>query len=299
MKAEINFSEYIGRNEQAIDKWVCAPMLSKSTRLSFLDWMRMLNNTKFCHLSHAINRFQNNSGQPIDILDFGSGQGGLTIDLKRFFGSRINIVGYDVSPRAVQIAQGHKTAYGADVDFVLDRDCDVVAALGGKQFDIIVSTDVFGHVPNLPDCFHKLNRSLRENGELHAFSESITGKRLFIANYLRKRGVNLDDSAEEHISLYPIRELKSMLQNAQFARVDAYACDPIRFPFYPERYIPGLWKTRSPLLPLALFFKLFKAGVLRYPADVVFNQINYFFAHIVKDRFDTAGCLISAYKNAH
>ncbi|MBI3774551.1 MAG: hypothetical protein HY273_03200 [Gammaproteobacteria bacterium] len=55
---------------------------------------------------------------------------------------------------------------------------------------------MFGHVPNLPDCFHKLNRLLRENGELHAFSESITGERLFIANYLRKRGVNLDDSGE-------------------------------------------------------------------------------------------------------
>lgn len=296
MKTEINFSEYIDRNEQAIPKWVCTPMLSKSARLSFRDWMRTLNNTKFFYLTNAIGRFSKNSTQPVKILDFGSGQGGLTIDLKRFFGSRINIVGYDVSPRAVRIAQGHKTAYGADVEFVLDQDCDVVAALGGKLFDIIVSTDVFGHVPDLPDCFHKLNRLLREDGELHAFSESITGERLFIANYLKKRGVDLDDSEEEHISLYSIGELKSMLEKARFPHVDVYAFDPIRFPFYPERYIPGLRKTRSPLLPIALLCKFFKLGLLRYPANLVFNQVNYFLAHIVKDRYDTAGCLISAYK---
>ncbi|MBI3774550.1 MAG: class I SAM-dependent methyltransferase [Gammaproteobacteria bacterium] len=87
---------------------------------------------KFFYLTNAIDRFSKNSTRPIEILDFGSGQGGLTIDLKRFFGSRINIVGYDVSPRAVQIAQGHKTAYGADVDFMLDQDCDVVTAVGKK-----------------------------------------------------------------------------------------------------------------------------------------------------------------------
>ena len=46
------------------------------------------------------------------MCDFGSGHGGLTIDIKKYFGNRLEICGYEVNKKALKIAEQYKNQIG-------------------------------------------------------------------------------------------------------------------------------------------------------------------------------------------
>lgn len=292
-------SQILKNNELAIDKWGNSPKFSKGSEMTFQDQLRLLYETKRLYIISNIKKvLENNPTKLISVIDFGSGHGGLSIDLKKYFGSRIEMHGYEVSPKAHEISLKHAKEYNQDINFHLDTDCDIQKKFADKKFDVIVSTDVFGHVPDLPGAFFELNAILNPSGELHSFSESTTGNFLFIANYLANRGVELDASKDEHISLYPKKELEYLLRSAKFINVKSYGFDPVRFPFYPERYLPHLKKIKSPLLIPAYFFSIFSFGKLRKPTFIIFNLINYCLTLTLGKLVNTAGCFISAKKKA-
>ena len=292
-------SQILKNNELAINKWGNSPKFSKGPEMSIQDHLRLLYETKRLYIINRIKKFlKENPEKILSVIDFGSGHGGLSIDLKKFFGSKIEMHGYEVSPKAHEISLKHARDFDQDVSFHLDTDCNIIKKFQDKKFDVIVSTDVFGHVPNLPQAFVELNSILKPCGELHSFSESTTGKFLFMANHLAKRGVELDASKDEHISLYPKKELEYLLRSAKFIEVKSYGFDPIRFPFYPERYLPHLRTIKSPLLVLGYFFSIFSFGKLRKPTMVLFNIFNYFLTLSIGKLINTAGCFISAKKKA-
>jgi 2-polyprenyl-3-methyl-5-hydroxy-6-metoxy-1,4-benzoquinol methylase len=292
-------SQILKNNELAIDKWGNSPKFSKGPTMSLQDTLRLLYETKRLYIITKIDKLlKKNPKKILSVVDFGSGHGGLSIDLKKYFGSRIEMHGYEVSPKAHEISLAHAAEFDQDINFHLDTECNIQNKFKDKRFDVIVSTDVFGHVPNLPHAFVELNSILKPSGELHSFSESTTGKFLFMANYLANRGVELDASKDEHISLYPKKELEYLLRSAKFIEVKSYGFDPIRFPFYPERYLPHLRRLNSPLMLLGYFFTVFSFGKLRRPTMVLFNIVNYGLALSIGKLVNTAGCFISAKKKA-
>ncbi|WP_127716146.1 class I SAM-dependent methyltransferase [Halobacteriovorax sp. HLS] len=290
-------SQILKNNELAINKWGNSPKFSKGKDLLFKDRIRLIYETKRFYIIRKIEKYlSETSKKSIRVLDFGSGHGGLSIDIKKYFQDRIEMHGYEVSPKAYAIACDHAKDYSQEVNFHLDEACNIREVFNDFKFDIIVSTDVFGHVPDLPNAFIELNDILIPGGEVHSFSETTTGNFLFIANYLANRGIELDESKEEHISLYPKKELEYLMKSAKFINVSSYGFDPIRFPFYPERYIKHLKKVNSPFLLLGYIFSIFSFGPLRKPTLIIFNFVNYLLAMTLGRLINTAGCFISAKK---
>jgi 2-polyprenyl-3-methyl-5-hydroxy-6-metoxy-1,4-benzoquinol methylase len=293
-------TEILKANELAIDKWGNAPKFSIGPVMTSKDKLRLLYETKRFYLVSNIKKYlKNNPKKKIKVLDFGSGHGGLSIDIKKVFGDKIEMYGYEVSPKAYEISLEHAKKYNSSVKLNLDEGCDIAKFFSNTKFDIIVSTDVFGHVPNLPETFIHLNEILTPAGEIHAFSESTTGNFLFMANYLANKGVELDASSEEHISLYPKKELEYLLRSAQFIEVRSYGFDPIRFPFYPQRYLSHLVKLKSPFAILGYFFSIFSSGPLKKPSLIIFNLVNYGLTLTLGRLVNTAGCFISCKKKSN
>lgn len=275
-------------NELAIDKWINKPKLSRA--MTFIDYVKLLHDTKRYFIVQELKKLYKIRNRPLRVFDFGSGQGGLTIDIKIALKDKIIISGYDVSPKANSISVQAAKQADVEVDFVCDPGCDPRQVFS-ENFDAIISCDVFGHVPSVPETFANLHEMLLPGGKIIAFSESITGKYLTIPKLLANKGFKMDDSEDEHISLHSVFELKRFLVDVGFSVPVIYPYDPIRFPFYPKRYLSKLIKLRHPLCLLALVLALFQNRA----TEIVYNQFNLFLAKRIKIR-DTAGCLLVATK---
>lgn len=275
-------------NEAAIEKWINPPKLSG--RMTLVDRLKLWHDTKRYFIVRELARQHASLGRlsPLKVLDFGSGHGGVTIDVATVLGPRIQMTGYDVSRKACDIASRAAQRCQASVHFLADPDCDIEQAVATPQ-DAIISCDVFGHVPSVPDTFKALRRCLVPGGKLIAFSETVTGSSLTIPTYLRNKGFRMDDSEEEHISLHTVRELKAFLEDAGFVNVQVFPYDPIRFLFYPKRYITKLRQVNKPLWLLALVLSVFQNRL----TEIAYNQFNLWLAQRVSMK-DTAGCLIVA-----
>lgn len=290
-------SNILKQNELAIDKWGNAPKFSPGSRFSLSDKVRVIYETKRLYIIRSISKYlKQHPGKVIKVIDFGSGHGGLAIDIKKVFGKKIEMYGYEVSPKAFEIALSHKKSHNQLVHFHLDEECNITEYFKEKKFDIIISTDVFGHVPDLSVAFKGLYEVLIPGGEVHAFSESVTSSFLMVATHLKNKGIELDSSSEEHISLFPKEELESLLKEAGFSKTVSYGFDPIRFAFYPDRYLQYLKEVKSPYYIPGLIFSLFSMGPLKKPAMIVFSFINYLLALSLGRFVNTAGCFVSAYK---
>ena len=66
------------------------------------------------------------------MCDFGSGHGGLTIDIKKYFGNRLEICGYEVNKKALKIAEQYKNQIGLELNFLLDEEANVDKYFEGK-----------------------------------------------------------------------------------------------------------------------------------------------------------------------
>jgi len=283
-----NIDNILIANELAIDKWINKPKLTKA--MTLIDYAKLLHDTKRYFIVQELKRLHELYNRPLRVFDFGSGQGGLTIDVKIALRDKIILSGYDVSPKANSISINAAKQAGVEVDFVCDPQCDPRQVFSEK-FDAIISCDVFGHVPSVPETFSRLCEMLLPGGRIIAFSESITGDYLTIPRWLASKGFKMDDSEDEHISLHSVFELKQFLVDAGFSSPVIYPYDPIRFPFYPKRYLSKLVKLRHPLLILAIVLALLQ----NRGTEILYNQFNLFLAKRIKLR-DTAGCLLVAIK---
>ena len=269
-------------NEAAIDKWSQPPKFSSP--IGLVDRLKLLHDTKRFFIIQELKKLRCTKGGTLRVLDFGAGHGGITIDVKTYFGDSISMVGYDVSPKAVEIAKKAARRLNAHVEFIADSNCNLKRAVGGV-FDAVISCDTFGHVPSVPQAFEAIHSILTQGGKLIAFSETSTGEALIIARYLARKGFSMDGSEKEHISLHSVHELKQFLFSAHFTAVEVYPYDPIRFAFYPKRYLRKIRRCNRPLFVLATCLSLFQNRI----TEIAYNQINLALAKRVP-LHDTAGC---------
>ena len=283
----MNIQNILNHNESVVTKWHNPPKLSP--RMGLVDHLKLWHDTKRFFLVKELLRLQADLGKPsLNVLDFGAGHGGVTIDVATALGSAVRMHGYDVSAKAINIARQAAKSRRIRMEFTADPSCDVASAVS-TQLDAIISCDVFGHVPSVPDTFKTLRTLLAPGGRLIAFSETITGPALTIPTYLARKGFRMDDSEEEHISLHSVRELKRFLEEAGFVKVRVYPYDPIRFLFYPKRYVAKLRQVNKPMYLLALMLSLCQNRL----TEVIFNQVNLWISKR-GDLRDTAGCLLVA-----
>lgn len=282
-----DLAKILEANEAAVSKWSQPPKLARTMGLK--DHLRLWHDTKRFFIVRALQKLQKTSKNDyLSILDYGSGQGGITIDVQTYLGLDVSVKGYDVSPTTVAIAQENAKKWRSVATFITDSACNLIKAVEkSPKFDAVISCDVFGHVPSIPVTFKEIYEILTPGGQLIAFSESITGARLTIPTYLAKKGFSMDDSAAEHISLHSIKDLKRFMEDAGFTNVKVYPFDPIRFPFYPKRYVTKLRQCNKLLYVLAKILALFQNPI----TELVYNQFNLILAKHGPWK-DTAGCFI-------
>ncbi len=150
----------------------------------------------------------------VRILDVGCGTGAAVIDMKRLLGKRAEVKGIDVVHIQVEIAQKRVGEHGVWAEF--EHYDGVNIPYAKDYFDAIYTSDVLGHVEDVHGWLEDLHRVLKPGGTLAMFSESALWKHAYVRQYLLENGLNVDPHAEFHISLFPKKELRHMIERAGF-----------------------------------------------------------------------------------
>jgi 2-polyprenyl-3-methyl-5-hydroxy-6-metoxy-1,4-benzoquinol methylase len=99
----------------------------------------------------------------MDILDVGCGVGRWSLQLAK---RRNRVLGIDLSPRMVELAQGRARERGLDCEFAVG---DLISFELHRQFDLILAVTVLQHVTDDTDlrmAVHNLARHLKPSGSL-------------------------------------------------------------------------------------------------------------------------------------
>ena len=177
------------------------------------------------------------------ILDVGCGTGASVVDFKKMFGRSVEVVGIDVVLLQIELAKEKikKNGVWAEVEYYDGVNIPYPA----EYFDAIYTSDVLGHVEDVPEWLSHLNRVLKPGGVLAMFNESKLGRHAYIRNYLFKRGLNVDPHAEAHISLYSKSEMKKKINEAGFEIKKMRSMFWASFLVHPDEFYEKLSKTKK------------------------------------------------------
>lgn len=177
------------------------------------------------------------------ILDVGCGTGASVIDLKKLFGRSVDVVGVDVVELQVELAQKKAKQYGVVATFVSYDGMHLPFADG--SFDAIYTSDVLGHVTDVPAWLAELSRVLVPGGALAMFTESALGRHAWIRRYLLRRGLNVDPHAAFHISLHTKQELSTLVSSGGFDIRSMVSVFWPAFFLHPEEFYPALQTQKN------------------------------------------------------
>ncbi len=226
--------------------WDDNPIFQKD-EVDYKDQLKLLFYPKkyllYSYIAKAKHRTKTSLKEPFRILDAGCGTGASVIDMKKMFGREVEVVGIDVVRLQIELAEEkiRKNAVWAKVEWYDGEHIQ----FPDNYFDAIYSSDVLGHVSNVPVWLKELNRVLRPGGKLAMFSESELGRHAYIRNYLLKRGLNIDPHAEFHISLFSKKKLKEMLDEAGFEIKKMYSSFWLSFLVHPDEFYEKLQNQKK------------------------------------------------------
>jgi ubiquinone/menaquinone biosynthesis C-methylase UbiE len=177
------------------------------------------------------------------VLDVGCGTGSNIIEMKKLWGKEIEVYGIDVIKMEIDLAKQRIKEYGvwAEISYYEGT----LLPFKNNFFGVIFSSDVLGHVVDVPNWLEELQRILVPGGRLAMFSESKLGKHAYVRNYLYKRGLNTDPHAEFHISLYSKTELRNLLEENNFDIKKMYTAFWLSFLVHPDEIYEKLQKQKK------------------------------------------------------
>jgi ubiquinone/menaquinone biosynthesis C-methylase UbiE len=110
------------------------------------------------------------------VLDLGCGAGFDTLVAAQLVGPRGRVVGIDLSPEMLAVAEGGRGKPGfAHVEFFA---ADVVALpFSSPSFDVVLSNGVLNLVPDKPAALREIFRILRPGGRLQACDMGLVGEK--------------------------------------------------------------------------------------------------------------------------
>ncbi|MFA6427502.1 MAG: class I SAM-dependent methyltransferase [Candidatus Magasanikbacteria bacterium] len=232
--------------EQEIEFWDARPIFG-GERVEWKDRFKLLFYPKKLLLYRWIERLKDYKIKRLRkdkvltkfrILDVGCGTGASVIEMKKLWGREVEIIGVDVIHLQVDLAKERVKEYGVWAEF-LTYDGNRLP-FENESFDAVFTSDVLGHVHDVPAWLDELNRVLKPGGALAMFAESKLGKHAYIRNYLLKRGLNTDPHAQFHISLYSKKELRYFLEQNGFEIKKMYTTFWAKFFFHPDELYVAL-----------------------------------------------------------
>lgn len=275
-------------NNAGSDQWQRDSILSRRspwiTRLMFLLDPKRL----FFYI--------NLPNKKIKILDFGSGNGLFDIELGACK-PHASFTGVEISDKA----------HGRAREFL--DECEIPNVGfdlydGGKlpykdaSFDIVISCDVFGHVPDLPGAMGEISRVLKPGGRIVIFSESKLAYLPVVSN-LTARGFVTDPFEEFHISIFSRKDLAIMLQKKGFDKIKMYSPYFWRFFTYPEWYYPLLRESNFRAAKLASSFCYHFKKILGPIGKIVANLLSIAGLFTTGRFVETGGVFILGRKEAN
>lgn len=185
-------------------------------------------------------------------------------------------------------------------------NCDFIVADGqvlplrGKSFDVVYSSDVFGHILDLKKGINEVYRVLKNGGRAIVFSET-SGQSGIRKKIIKVLGFDPWFQLDGHISLYPFSELMDLLKNTFVIE---------EYKFFPDHYgilVRG-WDPRLDEFPeLRKHFKsyrywgkavqfLLSVPLVKSFLDLLYASMIYFLIKV--SHKDKAGVFIHAQKVA-
>lgn len=236
-------------SEEGVEMWDAKPLFLSGS-LSLKDRLMLFLYPKKFFLYRYINKAKKQAAktrnlltEPFRVLDLGCGTGGATIDLKRLLGREAELVGLDVVNLQVDLAKEQAKRHGVHAEFFHYEGRQF--PFSSSTFDALYTSDVLGHVENVPFWLDEINRVLRPNGVLAMFAESKLGRHAYLRNFFMKQGLNTDPHAEFHISLFSKAELLRMLSQAGFDIERVYASVWAKFFVHPDELYSAFQKHKS------------------------------------------------------
>lgn len=132
--------------------------------------------------------------KPLNIIEIGCGVGDIIYRMAQKY-PKANCIGFDVSPKSIEIA---KSIFGKEnLRFILADDISLVESVNQK-FDLIFLIDVFEHIPVglRENIFKFIKNTISETGIVFMSCPTIAHQ-----NYLRKNNPNGLQPIDEDISI--------------------------------------------------------------------------------------------------
>lgn len=147
------------------------------------------------------------------ILDIGFG-GGKTINRLADRVPQGKVYGIDYSPDMVECAKKVNKKYVENNKVELREAPVDSTGFPADAFDLVTACETYYFWPSLPAAFQEIKRILKPNG------------RFLMINEMIKDGIYDTRDAEiilkTHLRLFPLTEIKSMLESAGFTAIDVY-----------------------------------------------------------------------------
>lgn len=284
--------------EGGIELWDANPTFF--SRVTILDRLKLFFYPKKWFLYRAIEKDLRRTAkargdQPYRILDMGCGTGAALIDLFFLFGDKVELYGADVIQMQIDLAKEKLRTFQTDASIVWYDG--ITLPFPDGFFDAVYSSDVLGHVPDVPPWIKEVSRVIGHNGLLAMFSESALGRDAVVRKYLKRKGVIVDPHAEFHISLYSKKELYDLVENGGLEVSQMLAGPSPWFFLYANEAVDPLTEASQVPLLRAVNRRLARIKQKCHPYSTAFVELFATFEMMTLGRFlETQGYIIIARK---
>jgi len=193
-----------------------APVLSKESRVQpiYLNGEYLARNPLW-HLEESewkavqITRMlQKNGVSPATVCDVGCGAGEVLRQLQKTLGNDCKLYGYDVSPQAIDIAQGRANER---LHFCLADS----GSVEGAWFDLILALDVFEHVED----YYGFLRQLKAKARYKIFHIPLD---ISVQTIFRKNGLLKRRYLHDHLHFFSKETALQALKDAGYEVLDHF-----------------------------------------------------------------------------
>lgn len=177
------------------------------------------------------------------VLDAGSGEGNVAVNLAQKYGLRIH--GVDLLDFAVEkaISKSRKFNLQNKVKFKLEDYTNL--SFPDKTFDGVYTMETLVHVPDYKKALKEFNRVLKPNGKLVLFEYSITSRKKFTPKELKIADMVNEESGMHSLPHFVHGKFPQILKSAGFKNIVIKNTTPHIMPmlrkFYLIAYIPYIF----------------------------------------------------------
>jgi SAM-dependent methyltransferase len=149
----------------------------------------------------------------LTVLEIGCGNGNFSIWLRTNFPD-VNIIGIDISPKALSIAKSRAKALNKQIGFVV-ADAESLSFADG-QFDYVISCECLEHLPSPSEMAREIRRVLKPMGQFILTTENYFNGMLlaWLMAWLRGTSYDSGSGVQPHENFFLFWRVKKLLESS-------------------------------------------------------------------------------------